>query len=180
MRARTRALRGNQDMPGEERFKEPRIFDLPSYTMAVVESTGDPSIPGEDVLQALYGAVYGLKFRLRKDGGDDFKVHALRARWHDENPGTVLWALPIPDGTAELPKTVEKPEVRIEVWEYGAVAQILHIGPFSEEGPVVEYLRGFIEASGFEIAGMREEEYVTRPNSAERKVYIRYQVRRRR
>lgn len=167
-------------MLGEERFKEPRIFDLPSYTMAVVESTGDPSIPGEDVLGALYSAVYGLKFQLRKDGGDDFKVHALRARWHDGNPGTVLWALPVPDGTTELPIKIEKPEVRIEVWGYGAVAQILHVGPFSEEDPTVEYLREFIQSSGFEVAGMREEEYVTRPNAAERRVFIRYQVRRRR
>lgn len=167
-------------MPGEERFKEPRIFDMPPYTMAVVESRCAPDEVREDVIGALYGAVYGLKFRLRKEGGEDFKVHALRARWHDENTGTVLWALPIPDGTIELPATVPFPKVKIEVWEYGAVAQILHIGSFSEEGPVVEYLREFIASSGFEIAGMREEEYVTRPNSAERKVYIRYQVRRRR
>ena len=168
-------------MSAEERFKEPRIFDLPSYTVAVVESTGDPSVPGEDVLGALYGAVYGLKFRLRKEGGEDFNVHSLRARWKDdERPTTVFWALPIPDGTSELPATVPFPKVKIERWEYGMIAQILHVGSFDEEGPTVEYLQGFIESSGFEIAGMREEEYVTRPNAPERKVYIRYQVRRRR
>ncbi len=165
-------------MPGEERFKEPRIFDLPSYTMAVVDRRGVPSEVDEDVLQALYGAVYGLKFQLRKEGKDDFSVHALRARWDDAVPRAVSWAFPIPDGTTELPAKVERPEVRIEVWEYGMIAQILHVGPFSEEGPTIEYLRSFIESSGCEIAGMHEEEYVTRPNASERKVYIRYQVRR--
>lgn len=170
-------------MPGEDRFKEPRIFDMPSYTMAVVESRGDPNVVGDEVLGPLYGAVYGLKFQRRKEGLEDFKVAGLRARWPDahlkpKDQWTGLWGLPIPDGTTELPKKVEKPEVRIEVWEYGAIAQILHVGPYSEEGPTIEHLHRFIEESGFEIAGVHEEEYLTRPTAKEQKAFIRYPVRR--
>ncbi len=171
-------------MPGEDRFKEPRIFDMPSYTMAVVESKGDPNVVGEEVFPALYGAVYGLKFQRRKKGLEDFKVTGLRARWPDahllpKDQWTGLWGLPIPDGTTELPRKVESPDVRIEVWEYGAVAQILHVGPYSEEGPTIEHLHRFIEESGFEIAGPHEEEYLTRPDAREPKTFIRYEVRRR-
>lgn len=165
-------------MPGEERFREPRIFDMPSYTMAVVESGGDPSDVRQDVLKALYDAVYGLKFQLRRSGGEDFKVHELRSRRSDD-ARIVTWGLPIPDGVTSLPTKPAGPRVHVEVWEYGAVAQILYVGPLSQEDPVVERLRSFIGESGYEIAGPHEEEYLTDPHAPEPRVYIRYQVRRR-
>ncbi len=179
MRVRTRVLQENV-VPGEERFKEPRIFDMPSYTMAVVESGGDPSDVRQDVLKALYDAVYGLKFQLRRSGGDDFKVQSLRFRRSEDSSGVISWGLPIPDGVTSVPTRPGGPRVRIGVWEHGAVAQILHVGPLSEEGETAAYLQRFIEDSGYEIAGPREEEYLTAPNASEPKVYIRYQVRRRR
>ncbi len=165
-------------MPAEDRFKEPRLFDMPSYTMAVVESGGDPSDVRQDVLKALYDAVYGLKFQLRRSGGEDFKVHELRSRRSDD-VRVVSWGLPIPDGVTSLPTKPDEPRVHIEVWEYGAVAQILHVGPLSDEGPTIERLRRFIEECGYEVAGPHEEEYLTPPNAPEAKVYVRYQVRRR-
>lgn len=164
-------------MPGEDRFKEPRIFDMPSYTMAVVESGGDPSDVRQEVLKSLYDAVYGLKFHLRRSGGEDFKVHELRSRRLGD-ARVVSWGLPIPDGITSLPTKPTGPRVHVEVWEYGAVAQILHVGRLSEEGPAVERLRAFIEESGYEIAGPLDEEYLTDPHAPEPKVYIRYQVRR--
>ena len=87
------------------------------------------------------------------------------------------WGLPIPDGTTELPAKVPEPKVRIERWEYGTVAEILHLGPYSEEGPTIERLHKFIEESGYEIAGVHEEEYLTRPDAKVPKTLIRYPVR---
>ncbi len=149
--------------------------------MAVVTSKGDPNVVGETVFPALYGAVFALKSRLKKSGQGDFKVTGLRARWPDahllpRDQWTGIWALPIPEETAELPKKVPEQEVRIERWEYGTVAEILHIGPYSEEGPTVERLHKFIEESGYEIAGDHEEEYVTRPDAKVQKTLIRYPV----
>ncbi len=152
---------------------------MPSYTMAAVESGGDPADVSQDVLKALYDAVYGLKFQLRRSGGEDFRVHELRSRRSDDGPRVVSWGLPIPDGVIALPAKPGGPGVRVEVWEYGAVAQVLHVGPLSEEGPTVERLRSFIEASGFEVAGPLEEEYLTDPHVPEPRVYVRYQIRRR-
>ena len=151
---------------------------MPSYTMAVVESGGDPSDVRQDVLKALYDAVYGLKFQIRRAGGEDFRVHELRSRRSDD-ARVVSWGLPIPDGVTSLPTKPAGPKVGVEVWEYGAVAQILHVGPLNEEGPAVERLRAFIEESGFEVAGPLEEEYLADPHAPEVKAYIRYQVRRR-
>ena len=162
----------------------PRITEMPSQTVAVVVSRGDPNVVGEQVFPALYGAVYTLKFQLKKAGVGDFKVTGLRARWPDahllpKDQWTGIWGLPIPEGTTELPKKVPEPEVRIEVWEYGTVAEILHIGPYSEEGPTVERLHKFIEESGYEIAGVHEEEYLTRPTAKVPKTIIRYPIRKR-
>jgi hypothetical protein len=161
----------------------PVILEMPAQTMAVVVSKGDPKVVGEQVFPALYGAAYTLKFALKKAGKEDFKVTGLRARWPDahllpKDQWTAYWALPIPDGTTELPKKVPEPEVAIEVWQYGTVAEILHLGPYTEEGPTVQMLHQFIAESGYEIAGVHEEEYLTRPDAKNQKTIVRYPVRR--
>ncbi len=76
----------------------------------------------------------------------------------------------------EVPQKAPDIPVRLERWEYGTVAQILHLGPYSEEGPTIERLCRFIKDSGYEIAGPHEEEYLTSPRAKVRKTMIRYQV----
>jgi hypothetical protein len=170
-------------MPNKPKATDAQIIEMPAQKMAVVMSKGDPNVVAQDVLGALYGAVYTLKFDRAKSGNGDFKVSGLRARWPDahlvpKDRWTGHWGLPIPEDVTELPKKVPELEVRIEVWEYGTVAQILHLGPYSEEGPTIERLHRFIEESGFEIAGSHEEEYLTRPTAKLPKTIIRYPVRR--
>ena len=43
----------------------------------------------------------------------------------------------------------------------GLSAQTLHIGPFTEEGPTVEKVHEYIEASGRELAGKHHEIYLS-------------------
>lgn len=56
-----------------------------------------------------------------------------------------------------------EPRVKIEYWEYGQVAEILHIGSYSEESPTIERLHQFIKDSGYKIVGDHEEEYLKGP-----------------
>jgi hypothetical protein len=161
--------------------QEPRIVDLPSQKMAVVYTKGDPNEVAAQVMPALYGSVYKLKFELKRKGVD-FKVGALRARWPDahlvpKNQWTGIWGLPIPDDVAELPLKVPGIEVKIEKWQYGTVAQILYVGPYAMEGPTIQKLHDFISGNGYEIAGMHEEEYLTTPKAKVQKTIIRYSVR---
>ncbi|MDP6781978.1 MAG: GyrI-like domain-containing protein, partial [Dehalococcoidia bacterium] len=79
--------------------------------------------------------------------------------------------------TASLPQKVPDVPVNIEAWEYGTVAEILHLGPYDQEQPNIERLHRFIQESGYEIAGMHEEEYVTCPNAKVPKTLVRYPVR---
>ena len=164
---------------------DPEIVEMPARTMAVVRTVGDPTALGEGVFKALYGAAYTLKFDLKKRGVE-FKVEAPRARWFaGEGWKTVpreqweaAWALPLPDGTTEVTQKVPKPPVGVENWEYGTVAQILHLGEYAEEEePTIARLHAFIAEQGYEIVGPHEEEYLSRPGAKEPKTVIRYQVR---
>jgi len=53
------------------------------------------------------------------------------------------------------------PLVRFESFTEGKVAQIMHIGPFSEEGPTVEKVHSFIEKSGSQRRGKHHEIYLS-------------------
>ena len=53
------------------------------------------------------------------------------------------------------------PLVRFESINEGKVAQIMHIGPFSEEGPTVQKLHSFIKDSGKKIIGKHHEVYLS-------------------
>jgi hypothetical protein len=161
---------------------------MPSQTMAVVATTGDPSVVGPAAISALYGAVYALKMA-RKRAGGDFKVGPLRARWTGASlePGGRLvgdracwkgsWALPIPEDVAALPQKAPGFEVRVERWAYGTVAEALHVGPYATEPSTVERLHEFIAGQGYAVDSRHEEEYLTRPTARVPKTLIRYQVR---
>jgi hypothetical protein len=163
---------------------DPEIVELPARTMAVVRTTGDPNEVGAQVFKALYGVAYTLKFDLKKRGVE-FKMEAPRARWFageswrsvPREQWEAAWALPIPDGTTEVPQKEPTTPVGVETWEYGAVAQILHLGEYAEEAPTIERLHGFIADQGYEIAGPHEEEYLSRPGAKQPRTVIRYQVR---
>jgi hypothetical protein len=159
----------------------PEILEIPAQKMAVVRTTGDPNTEGPRAMTALYSAVYSLKFALKKRG-KDLKIGPLRARWpnahlvpRDEWVG--IWALQIPDDTDALSPKVPGLSVSVDLWQYGTVAQLLHVGPYSTEGPTVQHLHEFIAAAGYRIDGAHEEEYLTKPGARQQKTLIRYPVR---
>ena len=169
-------------MAPRKSFKtEPQILELPSQKMAVVRAKGAPDKIFPEVMPALYGSVYTLKFDLKKKGLPTFKVSGLRARYPDahlvpKDEWTHIIGLPVPEDTTSLPQKVGGTEVKIEAWKYGTVAQILHLGAYDQECNTVERLHRFIEESGYEIAGTHEEEYLTSPDAKVIKTIIRYPV----
>jgi hypothetical protein len=52
-------------------------------------------------------------------------------------------------------------KVRFEAFKEGKAAQILHIGPFSDEGPTIAKLHAFIAASGYRLSGKHHEIYLS-------------------
>jgi hypothetical protein len=162
--------------------KEPQILEMPPQKMAVVYGKGTPDKVFSELMPALYGSVYTLKFDLKKKGLPTFKVSGLRARYPDvhlvpKEEWTHIIGLPVPEDTTSLPQKVPGVEVKLETWEYGTVAQILHLGGYDQEEPTIDRLHKFIEESGHEIAGAHEEEYLTTPDAKVPKTIIRYPVR---
>jgi effector-binding domain-containing protein len=53
--------------------------------------------------------------------------------------------------------------VSIRTWEYGAVAEILHVGRYSNEDTDIRRLVDFVVSQGYRVIGDHEEEYVRGP-----------------
>lgn len=167
-------------MPGPSKT-DPQIVDMPPQKMAVVRGKGSPDKVFAELMPALYGSVYTLKFDLKKKGLPVFKVCGLRARYpfilnESKEQWTIHVGLPVPDDTVSLPQKVAGIDVRLETWDYGTVGQILHLGTYAEEEANIKRLLAFISEQGYEVSGPHEEEYLTRPDAKVPKTVIRYEV----
>ncbi len=146
-------------------LREPHLGTLAPQKVLLVTARGDPNRVGKKAFGRLMRAYYALDGVPK--GGPSFKPP--RARWPSAGgqPGewTGLYAMPVPDSVTAVPAGDGKDglEVALATWEYGEVAEILHVGPYSAEEPTVARLKGFISDQGYEIAGLHEEEYLRGP-----------------
>ncbi len=160
---------------------DPVILEMPAQKMATVHLKGAPDKVFALGMPAMYGSVYTLKFDLKKKGLETFKVEPPRARYPDANTKpkdawTIDMGLPVPEDTASLPRKAPSPPVELETWEYGMVAQILHLGSYATEGESISRLLKFIGENGYTVVGPHEEEYLTRPDAKVVKTIIRYRI----
>jgi hypothetical protein len=165
-----------QDLSQYEKLKNPQIRNMPDkQKVLVVEKKGDPNVTAGEAFPVLYSTFFKLP---------GARMAPPRARWlntftdpREEWIG--FYALPLPESVDSLPAGVEG--VKIDYWEYGEVAEILHIGAYSEETPTIEKLLTFIKDKGYELAGPHEEEYLkgpeSGPDSSTYMTIIRYRIR---
>ncbi len=153
------------DLTKYEPLKEPKISTAPNQKMLVVEAKDDPNVVGEKA----FGLLFRMYFKM-KDTPKGPNQPAPRARWPValDTPKTEwvgLYAMPVPETVTELPSYEAAPEwkVSLTTWEYGEVAEILHVGPYDKEQPTVGRLMEFIKAQGYETVGAHEEEYLKGP-----------------
>jgi len=163
-----------QDLSKYEHLKEPQINKMSRQNMLVVEAKGDPNLVAQDAFSLLFKTFFSLK---------GVQMSAPRARWLNlftdpKEEWVGLYGLPLPESITELPSEIEG--VRIEYWDYGEVAEILHLGPYNEETPTIKKLHEFIQEKGYQIAGPHEEVYLKGPGMASDPsgywTIIRYQV----
>jgi hypothetical protein len=153
------------DLSEYEGLRDPAITTKPDQKMLVVRVQGDPNQVGGEAFGLLFKLYFGIKGVAKGP-----KQPAPRARWPvslDVAPSEWVghYAMPVPDHVTEVPEheAGTGPEVELATWKYGEVAEILHVGPYSEEEPTIERLHAFIEDSGYEIVGDHEEEYLRGP-----------------
>jgi hypothetical protein len=184
--------------------KEVSFVRVPKFNFLMVDGEGDPNTSKEfqDAIQALYSMSYTMKFMYRNEKNIDYPVMALEGFWWmkegvefdwDAKKEDWRWTLMIMQpkyvtkslvkkAMKELHKKKELPslnKILFESWNEGLSAQIMHIGPFSEERPTIERLHSFIKESGNAIAGKHHEIYLSdfrRVKPEKMKTVIRYAV----
>jgi len=167
--------------------KEPAFVEVPELTYFMIDGVGDPNDnPSfEAAVQPLYALSFTLKFAQKKAGGEDYTVMPLEGLWWCEDMAcfevndksqwlwTLMIAQPVPPSAAEFAalqaQTEQKKElpevakVRMEQFTEGRCAQIMHLGPYAEEGPTIAGLHAFIADSGYELSGKHHEIYLGDP-----------------
>jgi hypothetical protein len=143
----------------------PRITTMSPQKVLVVRAHGDPDVVASRAFGLLFAA-YGRLEAVSRVGGPP----APRARWPQageipRSQWTGSYALPLPDSVVRLPSTPteEGLDVGIEVWPYGAVAEVLHVGPYDNEEADIRRLLAYVSANGYRAFGDHEEEYVKGP-----------------
>jgi hypothetical protein len=152
------------DLTQYEPLKEPRITAMKDQKMVVVEAKGDPT----KVAPKAFGLLFKIYYKIE---GTAKWPHppAPRTRWSGDVNVRSEWmgfyALPVPESVGALPSVEAEPGCKLDLttWEYGTVAEILHIGPYTKEAPTVERILGFIKDSGYTATGFHEEEYIKGP-----------------
>jgi len=166
--------------------KKVEVVDVPKMNFLMIDGEGDPnkSQSFQDAIDVLYPLSYALKFMIKRgEIAVDYGVLPLEGLWWAddmsrfsvENKDGWKWTLMImqPDFVTNemVQEAIEQvrakkdpaslPLVRFESFEEGKAAQIMHIGPFSEEGPTVENVHSYIEESGSKRRGKHHEIYLS-------------------
>jgi hypothetical protein len=150
--------------------KEVSVVDVPAMNFLMVDGEGAPTSPqyGE-AIEALYSVSYTLKFMVKKGKGIDYAVMPLEGLWwvddmtkfsadrKDEWKWTAMIMQPKYVTEDEVNLAVEQvkkkknlaalPKLRFESFNEGPAAQIIHIGPYSAEGPNIAKIHAFIKAA---------------------------------
>ena len=166
--------------------KKVEIVDVPKMNFLMIDGTGDPNTSQDfkNAVEALFGLSYTIKFMVKKSElAIDYGVMPLEGLWWADDMSNFTiedksdwkWMLMIlqPEfiarglvdkGIEELRRKkdpVALSQIRFESFEEGESAQIMHIGPFSEEGPTVEKVHNFIKEHGSERRGKHHEIYLS-------------------
>ena len=169
----------------------PVLVEVPALNYLMVDGEGDPNTAPAyaEAIETLFAVSYSIKFMIKKGpSAMDYGVMPLEGLWWADDmaafaskdksnwkwtamimqPALVSAAL-VESAVAEVKRKkdpVALSKLRFEAFAEGQCAQILHVGPFSEEGPTIEKLHRFIDARG-QRSGKHHEIYLSDIRRAE-------------
>lgn len=168
--------------------KEVSVVDVPPMNFLMIDGQGDPNTSEayQQAIEALFSVSYTLKFMIKKgEAAIDYAVMPLEGLWwaedmtqfSAENKDAWLWTAMImqpeyvteklfEDAKEQAAKKKDLPAlslIRFEPFHEGKAAQIMHIGPYAEEGPTIEKIHHFIKQQGGELRGKHHEIYLGDP-----------------
>jgi hypothetical protein len=166
--------------------KQVVLVDVQPMNFLMIDGQGDPNASQDykDAIEALYAVSYTLKFDIKNNtistdyivmpleslwwapGGSDFDLEH-RDLWH----WTAMIMQPPYVKAGRIEKAVRDagkkkdlpalPKMRFENFHEGRSAQILHVGPFSKEGPAIARIHDFITSGGYKARGKHHEIYLS-------------------
>jgi hypothetical protein len=168
--------------------RDAALVEVPQLSFLMIDGHGDPNVSTEyrEAIETLYAVSYTLKFTIKRaPGGIDYAVMPLESLWWAQDMSDFinghksdwLWTAMIlqPDEVSDsmMGDAVEAARqkrplpaadgIRLEHFAEGLSAQLMHIGPYADEGPSIERLHAFIAAEGCAPAGKHHEIYLGDP-----------------
>jgi hypothetical protein len=164
--------------------KEVVAVDVPAMNFLMVDGEGDPNTAQQyrEAVEALFSVAYTIKFMVKKEAGVDYGVMPLEGLWwvddmakfsterKDEWKWTSMIMQPKYVTAKHVNTAIEAvhkkrtlpalSKLRFENFHEGAAAQIMHIGPYSAEGPNIAKIHAFIRNSGHALSGKHHEIYL--------------------
>lgn len=162
--------------------EEVSLVNVPEMNFLMIDGQGDPNTSKEyqDAMETLFPVSYKTKFISKKEKSQDYVVMPLEGLWWVDNmedftiedksgwKWTVMMRQPdfvtrnmINKAMDEVEKKKDPPalsKIRFESLNEGLCAQIMHIGPYSEEWSTVERLHNFIREKEYDFDGIRPGE----------------------
>ena len=165
--------------------KQVTIIEVPKMNFLMIDGLGDPNTSQEykDAVEALFSLSYTLKFMIKKTKAVDYAVMPLESLWwvddmsnfsvrnKDEWNWTSMIMQPeqvteefVIKALEDLKKKKNLPglsKIRFESFNEGKSAQIMYIGPFSEEGHTIQKVHDFINKNEGILDGKHHEIYLS-------------------
>lgn len=170
------------------RKNRPAIVDVPQMQFLMFDGHGNPEVSPlmQQGFQGLFSVAYTIRFAIKARDDVAYTVMPPEGLFWSDTGGLDLgemedwrWTLMImqPDFVTAadfesarrqaLEKGNEPAEhVRLDTYDEGLAAQVMHVGPYSEEGPTIQLLHDFIAAEGYERHGIHHEIYLGDPRRA--------------
>jgi hypothetical protein len=158
---------------------------VPTMNFLMIDGDGDPNTAPAyaHAIEALFMVSYTAKFMLKKGTtATDYAVMPLEGLWwaddmskfSPEDKSNWKWTAMIMQPAFVTREIIDRSiadvhekkhpaalsKMRFEAFSEGRCAQILHIGPFSEEGPTIAKVHEFIESRG-KRSGKHHEIYLS-------------------
>lgn len=172
--------------------KQFEVVDVPELNFLMIDGHGNPNTAQtyKEAVEALYAVAYKLKFLNKKTSGNDYVVPPLEGLWwakdmdafamgnKDDWDWTMMimqpeWITPeiFKEGYAFV-KEAKNPnalsKMRLQKYHEGLSIQIMHIGSYDDEAPILEKLHNdFIPDNNYVISGKHHEIYLGDPRKVQ-------------
>ncbi|KTB48259.1 GyrI-like domain-containing protein [Dehalogenimonas alkenigignens] len=161
---------------------EPVFVEVPEMNYLMVDGRGRPdSSDAACAIGAVYSVAYTIKFMVKNAGLLDFGVLPLEGLWWSDdmadftngNKDDWQWTYMIMQPSLVNRQMVEKAvaevrrkknpaaigRVKFEALAEGRSAQMMHIGPYADEGPNIAKLHRFISETGYAFDGKKRKHH---------------------